>query len=217
MYVYSIDNQVYNEIFLCHHSARKKVKEKRSALNFAEIRLQNKASWKQRSERRMLVSWYFWYWCTEWEAAGDTGRAAERKTFKDTESGNLIYNTDTDFYKGEINWCGEKCPINIAYRDEKFLKTYLKAVYYLAENQQNIKDEIYRQISDINPADYSSGCSYANQRQFREVIWNQDTRPVNRKWFLSDTDGDFRGWETDLMPAFMSEWEDQRLPVIRLI
>ena len=79
------------------------------------------------------------------------------KTIEDDKLGTLLFNTDTNNFEGKINWCGDNCSLNVAYRDEEFLKTNLETVYYLIENQQKIKEDLIKRIYEFNFVEYIYG------------------------------------------------------------
>lgn len=79
------------------------------------------------------------------------------KTMEDDKLGTLLFNVDTNNYEGKINWCGDNCSLNVAYRDEEFLKTNLETVYYLVENQKKIKEDLIKKICEFNFVEYIYG------------------------------------------------------------
>lgn len=160
IYAYTVDNKLYNENMLlrsCSVTNDEAVEIKNKLCKNTIVKLKiRRAKHKVIREECLLVD------VLDTNSQNDQLRTIlfdlqKGKTIEDDKLGTLLFNVNTNNYEGKINWCGDNCSLNVAYRDEKFLKTNLETVYYLVENQQKIKEDLNKRIFEFNFVEYIYG------------------------------------------------------------
>ena len=160
MYAFTMDNTLYNESLLLtfYSSDREKAEDIKNVLGKNQIVKLRVRIAKDNPVRKSFLLVEILDAHAQNEPLKELLDEIQKgKTLHDDKWGNLLFNPETYQYEGAVDWCGDRCSLFVAYRNEEFLRENIETAHYLIDHQQDIMDALIERIREFPFAEYQLG------------------------------------------------------------